>query len=76
MTDNELKAWLSHALQTPGLPDVLNIFKRRIELLTPAALAVGDTDRQKTEIATLEYVIYEVEHFTVVDTDTETGDNA
>lgn len=73
MNDHELQAWLLHALQNPGLPDILFKLKKRVLELSPVALRVGDTDKEKTEIATLTYVIEMFEHFNeYADTETET----
>ena len=78
MNNHDLQLWIAHALQVEGLPDLLDELRGKIENLTPAALAVGDTDCEKTQIATLRDVIYMIENFHeyIADTETETGDNA
>lgn len=77
MNNRDLQLWIAHALQVEGLPDILNELRGKIENLTPAALAVGDTDCEKTQIATLGDVIYMIEHFDeyIADTETAMGDN-
>lgn len=73
MKDDALLAWLRERLRETALPAMLDILKGRRANLIPGALELGDTNREKTQIAELTFVIELFEHFDkYADTETET----
>lgn len=73
MKDDALLAWLRDQLRGTALPAMLEILKERRGNLAPAALMLGDTNKEKTQIAELTFVIGLFEHFEeYADTGTET----
>ena len=73
MNDLDLIAWTTAELQQPGLPGMLVRLKRRVLSLNLQALRLGDTERQKAQIAELELIIDMFENFNeYAETETET----
>lgn len=74
VSDDSLISWLGEQLQLPHLPTMLNKLKERRSDLVAIALLYGDTNKEKTQVAELTFVIELFEHFEeYADTGTETA---
>ena len=73
-SDDAVLSWLRAQLELPQLPTLIEMLKERRSGLMAAALVYGDTNKEKTQVAELTFVIDLFEQFdNYIDTETETA---